>query len=253
MAPGLELNLLLLFFLLFVTRVWPEEPKPLEVAGAVGGVAFLNPRNSQNPKEYSQIHWRWGTKLKIAGWKLGGKAEYPKSRFRGRLELFQNHTLKISHLELGDGGNFFLYLEDQVGKEDVERVLLSVYDLVPKPNVMATTNGNPRRCNATLSCSVALEGVTYEWITPQKLSAEDSSVLSVSFDPEVQTYVCKVSNPVSTNNASLTYRHPCSWTGAATEGTQLQERASSIASHPIPATLGHLILLILLFLLLPMA
>ncbi|XP_016161305.1 PREDICTED: CD48 antigen-like, partial [Ficedula albicollis] len=85
-------------------------------------------------------------------------------------------------------------------------------DLVPKPHVGATTSGDAQQCNATLNCSVSLQGVTYEWIPLQNLPRNDGPVLSVSFNPAVETYVCRVSNPVSSNNASLTYRPPCSWT-----------------------------------------
>ncbi|XP_016159456.1 PREDICTED: CD48 antigen-like [Ficedula albicollis] len=87
-----------------------------------------------------------------------------------------------------------------------------VQDLVPKPHVGATTSGDAQQCNATLNCSVSLQGVTYEWIPLQNLPRNDGPVLSVSFNPAVETYVCRVSNPVSSNNASLTYRPPCSWT-----------------------------------------
>jgi len=132
-----------------------------------------------------------------------------------------------------------------VGKEHVESILLTVYgelggregcpsapwwgqggcdiplplaDLVPKPTVTAKViRDELERCSATLECSVELEGVTYEWIFPSKLPLEGAgaSEQHISFNPLVETYICKVSNPVSSDNASLTYRHPCSWTGTA--------------------------------------
>lgn len=241
MAPGPVLNLL--FLLLLRGLAWPQEAQLSEVTGAVGGVAFLNSRTSLNPSKYSQIHWRWKSQVKIASQRRGEKAEYPQSLLKERLELFENYTLKISHLRVGDSSEYRLYLEDDSGKENVERVLLKVYDLVPKPNVSAVTNGDSQRCDAILNCSVALKEVTYEWIPPQKLPMKGDPVLRVSFDPKVETYVCKVSNPVSSNNASLTYRHPCSWTG----------ESSSATSRPTPSALVALGHLILLFLLLAMA
>ncbi|XP_058677868.1 CD48 antigen-like [Ammospiza nelsoni] len=236
MAPALELNLLL--FLLFTTPARAQEPQPLEVAGAVGGVALLNPQTPQNPSEYSQIHWRW-QKLRIASLKRGEQPRYPQTRFEGRLELLENGILRMSNLSLGDSGEFRLYLEDDTGRESVQRVLLRVYDLVPKPHVTATTNGDPQVCNTTLSCSVALQGVTYEWIPPQKAPMKQGPVLEVSINPAVETYVCKVSNPVSSSNASLTLRRPCSWT----------DESSSSSTHTTPnalVALGHLVLLFLL-------
>lgn len=95
---------------------------------------------------------------------------------------------------------------------------LPLADLVPKPTVNAKViRDDPARCKATLQCSVGLEGVTYEWIPPRKFLLEDAgaSEQRVSFNPLKETYICKVSNPVSSNNASLTYRYPCSWTGTA--------------------------------------
>ncbi|XP_021397854.2 SLAM family member 8-like [Lonchura striata] len=210
MVPGLTRNLLL--FLLFLAPAWAGEPQTSQVTGAVGGVALLNPRSPKNPFRYSQIHWRWENELRIAGCGRGEQPRYPQSRFRGRLELLENGTLRMGPLELADSGQYHLYLEDDTGRESVEKVQLKVYDLVPKPRVVATTNGDPRQCNATLNCSVALQGVTYEWIPPQKPLMKEGPVLKVSFNPAVETYVCKVSNPVSSSNASLTFRHPCSWT-----------------------------------------
>ncbi|RLV64407.1 hypothetical protein DV515_00017525 [Chloebia gouldiae] len=240
MAPGLTLNLLLfvVLLLLFPAQAWAGEPQTLQVTGAVGGVALLNPRGPPDPLEYSQIHWRWENQLRIASWRRGERPSYPQSRFRDRLELLDNVTLRMSHLGLEDSGDYHLYLEDDVGRESVEKVHLKVYDLVPKPRVAATTNGDPRQCNATLSCSVALQGVTYEWIPPQKLLMKAGPVLKVSSNPTVETYVCKVSNPVSSSNASLTFRPPCSWTGESSSVT--------CATPSSRVALGAFILLFLL-------
>ncbi|XP_014117381.1 PREDICTED: SLAM family member 8 [Pseudopodoces humilis] len=234
MAPGSTPS----FFLLLVARAWAQEAAPLEVTGAVGGAAFLSPRGPQNPSDYSQIHWRWENRVRIAGWKRGEEPGYPQSRFWGRLELLGNHTLKLGHLRRGDSGEFQLYREDDAGKESVEEFLLKVYDLVPKPHVTATPAGDPGQCKVTLRCSVDLQGVTYEWIPPQRLLVEDGPVLSVSFSPEGETFTCKVSNAVSSNNASLTFRQPCGWTDGS---------SSLTCATP---SLGNLLLLLLLFLLL---
>ncbi|KAM6999200.1 CD48 antigen [Passerculus sandwichensis] len=243
MAPTLELNLILflLFFLLsllFATPARAQEPQPLEVAGAVGGVALLNPQTPQNPSEYSQIHWRRQTQMRIAILKRGENPWYPQTRFEGRLELLKNGTLIMSNLNLGDSDEFRLYLEDDTGRESVQRVLLRVYDLVPKPRVTATPNGDPQVCNSTLNCSVTLQGVTYEWIPPQKAPMKQGPVLEVSINPVVGTYVCKVSNPVSSSNASLTLRQPCSWTDESSSSTRTTPNAL--------VALGHLVLLFLL-------
>lgn len=99
----------------------------MEVNGAVGGVALLNPRSPQDPSEYSQIHWRWENKVTIASRKRGQEPRYPESRFGRRLELFENHTLKMRELSIGDSSEFHLYLEDDTGRESVQTVRLRVY------------------------------------------------------------------------------------------------------------------------------
>ncbi|XP_009578555.1 PREDICTED: CD48 antigen-like, partial [Fulmarus glacialis] len=205
---------------------------------------------------YHQIHWRRNNSVKIASRDGGANVQYPNSTYKGRLKLFPNNTLKISCLQKNDSSVYQVYLEDEVGKEHIENILLTVYDLVPKPTVnVKVIRDDPARCEATLGCSVGLEGVTYEWIPPSKLPPEgagaseqhvsfDPSIETyickhVSFDPSIETYICKVSNPVSSNNASLTYRHPCSWTAESSA-------AASCTTTSVLVALGHYLLLFLL-------
>ncbi|XP_010170909.1 CD48 antigen-like [Antrostomus carolinensis] len=191
---------------------------------------------------YHQIHWRRNNLVKIASWDNEMKVQYPSSTYKGRLELFPNFTLKISYLQKNDSSTYQVYLEDEMGKEHVESILLTVYDLVPKPIVSAKViRDDPTRCKVTLQCSVGIEGVTYEWIPPRRVLLEgaDASEQHVSFNPLVETYICKVSNPVSSNNASLTYRHPCSWTG--------ESSTASCTTTSMLVILGHLILFLITF------
>ncbi|XP_075301358.1 CD48 antigen isoform X4 [Opisthocomus hoazin] len=231
---------LVLFFLLFIMQAWAQRD-PSKVIGAVRGVAYLSP-SRQNQITYQQIHWRRNDSVRIASRYRGASAQYPNSTYKGRLELFPNDTLKISSLQKSDSSMYQVYLEDEVGKEHVESILLTVYDLVPKPTVTAKViRDELERCSATLECSVELEGVTYEWIFPSKLPLEGAgaSEQHISFNPLVETYICKVSNPVSSDNASLTYRHPCSWTGESSA-------AASCTTTSVLVALGHLLLLLLL-------
>lgn len=239
MAAGLTRVLL---FLLFIVQARARHGPSSEVVGAVHGVAYLSP-SLQNQISYHQIHWRRNNSVKIASRNGGANVQYPSSTYKGRLELFPNNTLKISRLQKNDSSTYQVYLEDEAGKEHIENILLAVYDLVPKPTVNAKViRDDPARCKATLECSVGLEGVTYEWIPPNKLLLEGvgASEQLVSFDPLIETYVCKVSNPVSSNNASLIYRHPCSWTAESSAA------ASCTATSVLVALAHHLLLLFLL-------
>ncbi|XP_074895617.1 CD48 antigen-like isoform X5 [Buteo buteo] len=232
MAMGLTRAFLFLFFIM---QTWAQHGA-LEVVGAVDRVAYLSPR-LQTQTSYHQIHWRRNNSVKIASRDSKGKVWYTNSSYKGRLELFPNNTLKISCLQKNDSSMYQVYLEDEVGKEYIENILLTVYELVPKPTVNAKViNGDSTWCKATLECSVGLEGVTYEWIPPTKFPLEDvgASEQHVSFDPLIETYTCKVSNPVSSNNASLTYRHPCSWTGESSA-------AAACTTTSMLVVLGHLL------------
>ncbi|KAM6331189.1 CD48 antigen-like [Alca torda] len=226
-----------IIFFLFITQAWAHRG-PLEVVGVVRGVVYLSPSLQDG---YRQIHWRRNNTLKIASRENGQKVQYPSTTYKGRLELFLNYTLKISHLQKNDSSVYQVYLEDKNGKEHIESILLKVYDLVPKPTVKAKViRDEPELCEATLECSVGLEEVTYEWIPPSKLPLNGSggSEQLVSFNPSIETYVCKVSNPVSSNYASLTYKHPCSWIGESSA-------AASHTSTSVLVALGHLLLLFL--------
>ncbi|KAM6037849.1 CD48 antigen-like isoform 2-T2 [Theristicus caerulescens] len=209
--------------------------------GALPPLRHASPR-LQSQESYHQIHWRCNNTVKIASRDSKGNVHYPNNAYEGRVELFLNNTLKISSLRKSDSNTYWVYLENDVGKEHIENVLLSVYDLVPKPTVKAKViRGDSSLCDAKLECSVGLEGVTYEWIRVSKppLQGPGTSEWHVCFDPYVETYICKVSNPVSSNRATLTYRHPCSWTGESSA-------AASCTTTSLLVALGHLLLLFFL-------
>ncbi|XP_009862994.1 PREDICTED: signaling lymphocytic activation molecule-like [Apaloderma vittatum] len=172
---------------LFVTRGWAHQ-SPLEVVGALHGVAYLSPSQQENIT-YHQVHWRRNHTLKIASRDSEKILTYPSAAYKGRLELFPNNTLKISSLGKNDSNLYQVYLENDRGEEHVEDIHLTVYDLVPKPMVEANVTKSPLPVEAGVS----------RW--------------GITSAPSAQTYICKVSNPVSSNNASLSYRPPCSWTG----------------------------------------
>ncbi|XP_051497065.1 CD48 antigen [Apus apus] len=228
------------FFLLFIMPAWARHHPSSEVVGAVGGVAYLSPTVPH--QTYHRTQWRRNNSVQIANWDGGEKVHYLARSYQGRLELFPNHTLKISPLQKSDSSIYQVYLEDEEGEEHIEDIHLKVYELVPQPTVKANvTRNDPSRCQATLVCSVGLEEVTYEWIPPRKLSLEGTNApqLGVSFKPSEETYICKVSNPVSSNSSSLTYRPPCSWTGESSA-------AASFTTNVLVA-LGYPLVLLLLF------
>ncbi|XP_061220374.1 CD48 antigen-like [Neopsephotus bourkii] len=236
------LTTVLLFFLCITQASQAHQKPSSEVVGAVHGVAYLSP-SLQSNISYHEVHWRRNNTLKLASRDGSGEVWYRNNSYRGRLQLFSNNTLKISRLQKSDSSVYQLYMEDETGKGLIESVLLTVYELVPKPTVNAKViRGDPEQCEATLECSVGLQAVTYEWISHSKIqwSRVSASELHVSLSSSPDTYTCTVSNPVSSNNASLIYTHPCSWTG----------ESSSAASCTITSTLVALALHLLCLLLL---
>ncbi|KAI6073044.1 CD48 antigen [Aix galericulata] len=188
-----------------------------QAVGVVGGVVYFSPPLPNLTTTYHQSHWYCGNSLKVAIHEYGKGVRYPNGPFKDRLELFRNNTLKISCLQKNDSNSYSMYLEDVAGKEYYYNVYLKVYDVVPKPTVRAIVNGdNPEHCDVTLECWVQLEDVTYEWMPPSRVmpvgSNSTNSTLPLSFNPSLETYTCRASNPVSSSSAQLTHRHPCLWT-----------------------------------------
>ncbi|XP_008943057.1 PREDICTED: CD48 antigen-like, partial [Merops nubicus] len=217
------------------------QPEASEVVGVVHGVAYLSP-SLKNHISPHQVHWRRNNNMKLASRDSDGRVQYPNSSYKGRLELFPNNTLKITHLQKNDSSTYQVYLEDNVGKEHIENILLVVYDLVPKPVVSARVfKSDLELCNATLECWVGVDGVIYEWIPPQRIQVKDGGAAEqpVSFNPLVETYTCRVRNPVSSNSSLLIYKHPCSWTAESSA-------AASCTVTSVLVALGHLLLLLLL-------
>lgn len=237
MAIGLAAELLFIFFIL-QARVQADN---LQAVGVVGGVVYFRPPLPNLTTAYHQSHWYCGSSLKIAIHEYGKGVRYLDGPFKDRLELFPNNTLKISSLQKNDSNNFWMYLQDVAGKEHDYSVYLKVYDVVPKPTVKAIVHGNnPEHCDVTLECWVQLEDVTYEWMPPSRVmpvgSNSTNSTLPLSFNPSLETYTCRASNPVSSSSARLTLRHPCSWTAESSA-------VSTATKTSMLMLLGHLLLL----------
>ncbi|XP_054033491.1 CD48 antigen [Dryobates pubescens] len=203
----------LLLFLLFVVQAWAGGGRE-EVLGAVQGAALLSP-SRQNLSALHRVHWRRGRELKVAVRDRGSEVQYPSKDYRGRLELLPNNSLRISPLRKNDSSTYQVYLEQEQGEVHVESIPLRVYDRVPKPSLrVRVSKAEPELCSATLECEVEPEeelgGVTYEWLSPRRPLLAGAK-LQVAFNPSLETYTCRASNPVSSSNASLTFRPPCSW------------------------------------------
>ncbi|XP_032060182.1 CD48 antigen-like [Aythya fuligula] len=236
MVVGLAAELLFIFSIA-QAQVQASSPKAV---GVVGGVVYLSPPPQTQTTTYHQSHWRCGSSLKVAIHENGRGIRYPNGPFKDRLELFPNNTLKISCLQKNDSNIYWVYLEDKAGTEHTYSIYLKVYDVVPKPTVRAIVNeDDPERCSVTLECWVQLEDVTYEWMPASRVvpggSKGTNSTLPLSFNPSLETYTCRASNPVSSSSAQLTRRHPCSWT-AESSAVPTATKTSMLM------LLGHLLL-----------
>ncbi|XP_072214556.1 SLAM family member 8-like [Excalfactoria chinensis] len=204
----------------FSMKAWAQQDLR-HVAGLTGGVAYLIP---SNPVSFHKVEWRFGKDLKIAIRESEKEVRYPNGRYKGRLELFPNNTLRVNQLQKADSNTYWVYIEDDASTVHPEGILLRVYDAVPKPTVSYMVDkSNPESCKVTLNCSVGLENVTYEWLPPRRVVSNGGGELFLSFSPLVEIYTCVARNPVSSNRSWLIHKHPCSWeaeSSAATASTK---------------------------------
>lgn len=142
---------------------WAEQ-RQAEVVGAVHGEALLS-CSLQNLLSVHQVHWRRNHSLKVASRDSSRRVQYPNSPYRDRLQLLPNDSLRISDLRRSDSSTYQVYLEDEMGQEYVESILLTVYgelaggqrlaqvpEAVPKAVPEAVPEAVPSSCPLQIRC-----------------------------------------------------------------------------------------------------
>uniref|UniRef100_A0A8C8SR49 Ig-like domain-containing protein n=1 Tax=Pelusios castaneus TaxID=367368 RepID=A0A8C8SR49_9SAUR len=224
--PSLPLLLVTLISLsadiLLAQAPTPRRP----VNGIVGGSVLLSvdpPRG----KKVKQIEWSFssGTALKIQLAEFNGRKferPDPSDRFKQRLEMYNETSLRIQGLKLDDSGIYEARIKLLPAIVEDRAFLLTVYDLVQPPQfqsqLLAST---PEGCNVTLQCQASGKGnMTVSWrkgnlgqeldLGRHQLSP-DGRTLHLSLQPSSlnSTYTCMVSNPVDRKIISFDLQSIC--------------------------------------------
>ncbi|XP_024054166.1 signaling lymphocytic activation molecule-like [Terrapene carolina triunguis] len=206
---------------------------PRQVNGILGGSVVLSVDLSPG-KNVNKIEWSFragpGVTLQLAEFS-GGKFERPdpNDRFKQRLEKYNETSLRIRALELGDRGVYEARIRIVPATVEEQAFRLAVYEPVPAPEIESHSLSSPAAgCNVTLQCQVSgREEVNISWSRgnpPRNLGdskryqlSPDGRTLHLSLQPNLMdsTFTCTASNPVDQKNISLDLQSICQSGGAA--------------------------------------
>ncbi|XP_064031893.1 SLAM family member 9-like isoform X2 [Pogoniulus pusillus] len=186
--------------------------QPQQVNGILGGSALLSPLLPPN-KTVKEIEWSFsagaGATIQVAEFGPSGfERPDPRDRFKERLEMLSNMTLRIRSLERGDSGVYGARIKLQPALVEDQSFNLTVYESVPSPRTRSQLLASTVEwCNLTLQCQGAGKGaVNVTWQrdsaarglpTDRHQLSPDGTTLRVALPPAAAnvTYACTVSNP----------------------------------------------------------
>ncbi|KAM9114181.1 CD48 antigen-like [Pangshura tecta] len=203
-----------------------------QVNGILGRPVVLSVDLSPG-KKVKEIEWSFhagsGVTIQLAEF-TGGKFERPdpSDRFKQRLEKYNETSLRIKALELGDRGFYEARLKILPATVEEQAFLLEVYEPVPAPEIKShSLSSTAAGCNVTLQCQVSgREEVNVSWsrgnpprdlgdLERYQLTPNGRTLrLSVQPDPPDSTFTCTASNPVDQKNISLDLQSICQSGGA---------------------------------------
>ncbi|XP_015989517.2 natural killer cell receptor 2B4 isoform X1 [Rousettus aegyptiacus] len=190
------------------------------VAGLSGAPVRLQPPSALTRVDSLEWKVQLHTELEcrvILTWKntSGSSVTWVSNRFNDRLSFMNDSlSLLINATQQQDSGLYLLEVTREDGSVQKHRFQISVFDPVEKPRLLEQWKAlDGRRCQVTLSCSVARGGdVSYAWYrgseliqTPRNLSELEEQV---GFG-DLHSYTCNVSNPVSWAARTLELAQAC--------------------------------------------
>ncbi|XP_032647950.1 SLAM family member 6-like [Chelonoidis abingdonii] len=198
-----------------------------QVNGVLGGSSLLSV-DLLPEKNVNKIEWSFragsGVTIQVAEFN-GGKFERPdpSDRFKQRLEKYNETSLRIKVLELGDHGVYEARIKIVPATVEEQAFLLAVYEPVPAPEIKSHSLSNTAAgCNVTLQCEVSVrEEVNVSWRRgnpPQDLGnleryqlTPDGRTLHLSLQPNPpdSTFTCTASNPGDQKSISLDLQSMC--------------------------------------------
>ncbi|XP_048365028.1 T-lymphocyte surface antigen Ly-9-like [Sphaerodactylus townsendi] len=197
-------------------------PPCYEVSGIQGGSVLL-PTALTSSEKVAKIEWKFqpqtGLALAIAEF-IGGKLERPNpgDRFGWRLKMVDEATLRITELELGDGGDYMARVRLASAVVEEHSFTCRVYEPVPEPQILfRLVSRTAEMCNVTLRCLGSEKGgINISWKRGDQLSflegssdwyqlSAGSTDLHVSWrhNSSDSTFTCLLSNPVDQKSASF--------------------------------------------------
>ncbi|XP_044846597.1 SLAM family member 6-like [Mauremys mutica] len=198
-----------------------------QVNGILGGSVLLSVDLSAG-KEVKKIEWSFnngsGVMLQLAEFSVGKfERPDPSDRFKQRVEKYNETSLRIKALELGDGSVYEARITIQPATVEEQAFLLTVYKPVPVPEIEShSLSSTAAGCNVTLQCQVSgREEVNVSWSSgnpPRDLGdleryqlTPDGRTLRLSLQPNPpdSTFTCTVSNPMDQKSVSFNLQSIC--------------------------------------------
>ncbi|XP_043425030.1 SLAM family member 9-like isoform X4 [Prionailurus bengalensis] len=207
-----------------------------------------------------------GVKLEIS-WGIKNKSNYlvllqvspgedvPKwvnfqDKFEKRVHVLNTTTLRIDNLTLEDSGQYWARVSLTGGRETIRYFHLTVYEPVPRPQILAKTPSvTPDWCNVTLECHApgTREDVNVSWENkglPRELEQRGvpgpapnpwTLALKLPLSQPSPSITCVVSNPGDRKTATRDLGEVCAHGPRGPDG-----------SAHLPAILGALVVVLLI-------
>ncbi|XP_029592744.1 carcinoembryonic antigen-related cell adhesion molecule 1 isoform X1 [Salmo trutta] len=184
---------------------------PGPVNGTLGGNVFF--KTTINPTTLSAIVWTFGDPPVIIVDFLSSEGPVTGEGYVGRISL-DNSTgsLELLKLTIADNGEYRVILRES-DLMYLSNTSLNVYETVSGASITITPNPPIiEGGSVTLTCDAAGFNITREWMKDGHpvssgdniILSEDKRVLSIKKRTDSGEYLCRVSNHVSSENASDT-------------------------------------------------
>ncbi|OCT56330.1 hypothetical protein XELAEV_18000256mg [Xenopus laevis] len=150
-----------------------------------------------------------GRSVKVADFR-NQKFSIIRKEFHSRMEWSHNGiTLTITNLTMEDTGIYTALIYDtEYTKHEISHNL-TVFNLVPKPEIKREECKGDGQCDYTLHCSVPSDSpaLSYSWKYRDKNSEyhhyAHGSTIQISSPNETMTFLCLVQNPAQENNSTV--------------------------------------------------
>ncbi|XP_074836867.1 SLAM family member 9-like [Carettochelys insculpta] len=224
--PSRPLLLVILICLSAETRIVQAQAPRRHLNGTLRGSVLLSVELSPG-KKVKAIEWSFsagaGEKIQLAEFNKGKfERPNPEDRFKRRLEMYNETSLRIKTLQLSDSGVYEARIKIAPATVVDQAFLLTVYEPVASPQIQSQLlMSSQEGCNVTLQCLGSERGnVSIFWGIGNPLRtldpgrhqlSPDGRTLQLSLQPSSMnaTYTCTLSNPVEQRTVSFNLQSVC--------------------------------------------